>query len=159
MQSPDEIEAWYQTPDPWAYKTTPDDAFRKEIILELLSTYGPFERALDIGCGEGFITSELPADHIEGIEISTTAASRLPANVLHVQQPVGKYDLIICTGMLYAHYDYQQFLDWMMKHTNGVILTCNIKEWERNTLPESKQVYSLEFNYRNYVQALRIYEC
>ena len=88
MQSKDEIEKEYQTPDPWGFQTHPDDAARKQIILNAL-TLGAnkpmrFKRALDIGAGEGWITKDLPADEIFGFEISDTAASRFPANVKRV---------------------------------------------------------------------------
>ena len=99
MQSKEELEEWYKTPDPWAYQITEDDAKRKEIILEMLP-YN-YQRALDIGCGEGFITANLPAADIHGIEISDTAASRFPWNVKRVLEPVGVYDLVITTGTLY----------------------------------------------------------
>ena len=43
----------------WAYKTTADDAFRKEKIINVLKEFGPFNRALDIGAGEGYVTESI----------------------------------------------------------------------------------------------------
>ena len=64
QQTKQELEDWYKKNDPWSYKTTNDDIIRKEKILSLLENYNT---ALDIGCGEGFITTDLPAN------ISSTA--------------------------------------------------------------------------------------
>ena len=55
-QTKTELENWYQNTDPWNYEKTTDDIIRKEKILSLLSTY---TTALDIGCGEGFITKDI----------------------------------------------------------------------------------------------------
>lgn len=158
MQSKQSLEDWYKELDPWAYESTDDDAIRKSIILEYLTFLGPFERALDIGCGEGFITIDLPANKIEGMEMSDLAAQRLPSNVDRVWHPTGKYDLIVATGILYEQYDWQEFNRIIKKHASGYVLTSNIKSWERNTLPEKKQVVYDEFPYREYVQAFRIYK-
>jgi hypothetical protein len=57
MQNQNELEKWYQKNDPWDYTGNKDDAYRKERILSNLKTYN---RGLDIGCGEGFITKDLP---------------------------------------------------------------------------------------------------
>lgn len=156
-QSKQEIERWYDQPDPWGYLTNTDDAIRKGLILGALAEYPRFVRALDIGCGEGFITKDLPANHIVGIEISDQAAERLPSNIVRLDEPEGQYDLIICTGMLYKHYDYEKFVFWLENHSSGVVLTCNIKEWEciQPALPE---VFNQEFPYREYTQILRVYE-
>lgn len=159
-QTKDDLEEWYLQVDPWGYTTNQDDQQRKEMILDALSPYAPFKRALDIGCGEGFITKDLPAKAIEGIEMSDNAAGRLPKNVKRVVNPSGEYDLIICTGMLYDHYDHHTFLSWIRSHIapGGIILTCNIKDWEINDLPSEPQVHDVEFYYRTYQQKLRVYK-
>lgn len=160
MQSKKDIEEWYSNPDPWFYQTTPDDQLRKEIILEVLSPFGQFDKALDIGAGEGFITKDLPAKEIYAIEISDNAAARLPKNIKRLTKPNGSYDLIICTGMLYGHYDYQLFHKWIIRHIadGGIVLTSNIKEWEMNNLPIEKQIHEQEFKYREFTQKLRVYK-
>lgn len=160
MQSKADIEDWYSKPDPWAYESTEDDQLRKEIILEALSPFGRFKRALDIGSGEGWITKDLPADKIYAIEFSDNAAARLPRNITRLTKPNGSYDLIICTGMLYKHYDYQLFHKWIIRHTavGGIVLTCSIGEWEVNNLPREKQIHTQEFPYRQYRQLLRVFK-
>lgn len=158
MQSKQDMEDWWSKPDAWGYKTNIDDQDRKQAILDALTPFTPFKRALDIGAGEGFITKDLPAQEIEAIEISDTAAERLPSNIKRVKEPTGEYDLIICTGMLYEQYDYEKFIDWMKKHANGIILTCNIKDWEINPLSSEALVHKYEFPYRTYTQILKVYK-
>ena len=69
MQSKEELESWYKTEDPWKYKITQDDKTRLENVLDFLSP-NTYEKILDIGCGEGFVTTNLPGKEIHGIEIS-----------------------------------------------------------------------------------------
>lgn len=159
QQTKEDLEEWYNVTDPWDYKDNPDDQYRKSLILDALSPHAPFQRALDIGCGEGFITADLPAKQIEGIELSDNAAKRLPDKVKRVVNPTGKYDLIICTGMLYDQYDHHSFLSWIRSHIapGGIVLTCNISAWEINTLPDDYQIHEYEFPYRTYIQKLRVY--
>lgn len=128
MQSKEDIEKAAEEPDHWRYQSIPDDAMRKAIILRFC---GPirYKRALDIGAYEGWITQDLPADEIEGYEISDNASARFPANVKRTLEPSGEYDLIIATGVMYGHYDWQKFLDIIEKHAVGNIVLCNIKEW------------------------------
>lgn len=158
MQTKSELESWYAQPDPWGYTTNPDDERRKKIILEVLDEHGPFTRALDIGCGEGFVTKDVPADNIYGIEISDEAAGRLPNNVTRIKEPKGKYDLILCTGMLYQQYDHEAITRMIEEHAGNIVVTSNIKDWEINKLPSDKQIKDMEFPYREYVQKLRVYK-
>lgn len=157
MQSKDSLEEWYSLVDPWGYATNPDDLQRKQRILEAIPEKD-YQRALDIGAGEGFITVDLPAKEIEAIELSDAAAERLPKGIKRVAKPHGDYDLIVCTGMLYAQYDHQQFLDWIREHGIDIVVTSNIKDWEINDLPEDKQIYQVVFPYREYEQILRVYK-
>jgi trans-aconitate methyltransferase len=155
MQSKAELEDWYQDKDPWGYKTNPDDQKRKEKILAAIPKK-KYKRALDIGAGEGFITKDLPAAEIHAIEVSDKAAKRLPRNVKRVKQPEGKYDLILATGVLYKQYDYETMLKWIKDHASGVVVTCNIKDWEIPLdLGESKDT---TFKYRDYEQMLRVFK-
>lgn len=153
MQSKQEIETWYQRHDPWQYENNPDDIHRKEIILNHL---GKYNRALDIGAGEGWITKDLPADHIEAIEWSDTAAQRFPKNITRVMEPTGQYDLIIATGVFYPQYDWKQMHEWIYHHATDTVLTSNIKSWE---IPlEWEPVKVVEYPYREYTQRLCIYK-
>jgi hypothetical protein len=172
-QDPLEIEASYSKPDPWGYKSNPCDIGRRMIIHDALSSQlrrllmRQFDRALDIGAGEGWITQILPARILHGYEISPSARSRFPREVSAAENPEGKYDLVVATGVLYSHYDYEKMFQMIRDHSEKIILTCNIKSWERQELSDpdwvkgflqSKEVYSAEFPYREYQQKLRIFQ-
>ncbi len=151
------FENWYSKEDPWQYKVTPDDANRKENIIRVLKEFGPFNRALDIGAGEGFVTESIPADRIHAIEISDNAASRFPSNVERVLAPVGKYDLVMTNGTLYHDYDHQTIADTMKNCAVKYILVAGIKTWliDHNF---GKIVHDEEFQYREYTQRIIVYE-
>jgi hypothetical protein len=152
------FEEFYKTEDPWSYKTMVDDAYRKSVILDTISEFGPFDRALDIGCGEGFITEHIPAKTIHGIEISDLAASRLPSNIHRVHSPDGQYDLVMTTGTLYKEYDNKQIIDWIHQSASRIVLVAGIKSW---FVPFSfgKLVKTLEFDYRSHLgQQVLVYE-
>jgi len=153
MQSKSEAEEWYQKNDPFNYIGNNDDAYRKKRILSNLKTYN---RGLDIGCGEGFITKDLPCKTIYGYDLSEIVMSRLPSIVSPMRKIEGKFDLIVATGILYNQYDYKWVLDIIRKHAIGTVITCNIKAWEINDLPN--QIYEEEFKYREYEQKLRVYD-
>lgn len=154
MQTKQELEQWYSQPDPWSYETTSDDVFRKKKILSLLR--GEYNRALDIGAGEGFITRDLPAKVIEAIEVSDLAAKRLPEGILRVTEPSGEYDLVVATGVFYDQYNWKQMHEWILKYAKGVVLTSNIKSWE-HPLPV-KPIYEEDYQYREYTQHLCLYD-
>ena len=156
MQTKSELEQWYETPDPWGYETNPDDLTRKKRILEALT--GTYDRALDIGCGEGWITKDLPAKEIHGLELSETARTRLPANVKAVKEPIGGYDLIVATGVLYKQYDWRQILDWIKWHSTGTILIAGIEDWLVDLSELGKPDYVKQFKYRDYIQEARVYK-
>lgn len=153
-----EIEAWYTKQDPWNYEQTQDDITRKEKIIERLSKYPTFQRALDIGGGEGWISKDLPAKSIEVYEVSKNAKSRLPGGILATTEPVGSYDLIIATGVLYQHYHFEEMLEIIKKHATKVILIAGIKDWLVDTTQLGSLVYEEEFPYREYTQVIKIYE-
>ena len=155
MQSKEELEKWYSTPDPWAYETTFDDLDRKEKILQILPT--KYTRALDIGCGEGFVTRNLPAIDIHGIELSDFAASRFSWNIRRVFAPEGMYDLVMTTGTLYQQYDHQQIAKWIKESACKHILIAGIKDWLID-YDFGKIIQQKEFAYRQYIQKVTLYE-
>lgn len=138
MQSKQEIEDSYRNPDPWGYRTNPLDRTRKQFIIGIAKLFVPgngyFQRAIDIACGEGFITEDLPAGVVHGIELSDTAASRFHPSVTRVERPVGTYDLVVATGCLYGHYDWHGIVQQIeqAKSPGGIILVSNIEAWENS---------------------------
>jgi hypothetical protein len=170
-QDPDEINKSYETQDPWKYQVTPDDHTRKKIIIETAHMFAPpgghFMRALDLGAGEAWITKDLPAIFKHGYELSANAAKRFPEGVYHSLEPAGPFDLVTAMGVLYEHYDYDKFFKLMAIHANNVLITCNIKTWERNEMADEmwvrkylgmKQVLQNEFPYREWTQMLRVFK-
>ena len=153
-QTKTELENWYQNTDPWNYEKTTDDIIRKEKILSLLSTY---TTALDIGCGEGFITKDIKSKEIFGIELSDNASLRLPSNVTRLLEPNDKYDLVMSTGTLYQQYDYVLITNWIKNHSSRHILVGGIKDWIIWD-DFGKIINEVEFKYRQYTQILRLYE-
>ena len=59
IQSSDDLDKWYGQADPWGYESNPDDLKRKALLLSELPVKD-YQRVLDIGCGHGFITRDLP---------------------------------------------------------------------------------------------------
>ncbi len=163
MQDKEALEDWYsQGHDPWAYRSNADDIKRKSYILSSLSIGRMFKSALDLGCGEAWVTRDLPAEKIYGYELSDIAASRFPSNVERVSDDDirgGRFDLVVATGILYDHYNLDRFIEIINKCACGVILTCNIKNWEKGIdRINAQQVSELEFPYRDhYTQKLRVF--
>ena len=160
MQPFKEINDYYKTLDPWNYQRNPEDQVRKQIILDRIYNLDvDFEKALDLGCGEGWITKDLPAKEIFGYECSDNAASRFPPNVNRVLRPEGDYDLILATGVMYYHYDWKTFLSIIRNHASKYFVTSNIKSWEIKELQEFDPylVGQEEFDYNEHKQHLRIY--
>lgn len=157
MQSQAELDIFYLNNDPWGFANNPEDLKRKlEILAQIKWRY---KRALDLGCGEGWITKDINADEIHGYELSTLAARRCPENVHIITQPFGKYDLILACGIMYKHYDWKKFIEIIKKHATDTIITCNIASWEVEEVAGlGKQVFMKEFPYREYTQRLRVFE-
>jgi len=159
-ESHDKIKEFYKKEDPWMYKTTEDDIRRKEYIVGILRSFGHFKRALDIGAGEGWITEGLPAAELWGYELSDHAASRFPLGVGRIQCPRGKYDLVVATGILYNHYDWERFVDMINDHASGIVLTCSMANAELPKAIEAirgDELFRMEFPYRHCGQRLRVF--
>lgn len=158
MQTRDELEDWYKNPDPWGFQTNPDDAERKRRILAAIRRPGPkYKRALDVGCGEGWISKDLPAAVIHGLEWSKTARARIPDPVVAVEEPSGKYDLILISGVLYPQYDWESIHRLVPEYAakGATVVTCHIAGLEQ-PLPGEHEVVE-EFPYREYVEIIRRY--
>ncbi len=152
MQSKEELERWHTSEDAWGYKTNTDDIVRKK---KLLSFLGIYDRALDIGSAEGWITGDIQAKVIHGIETSDNASSRFPSNVQRVLKPEGTYDLVMTTGTLYEQYDREQIIKWIKQSATKHVLIAGIKDWLPK-LPEPDKY--TEFKYRQYTQSIFFYE-
>ncbi len=158
MQSKQELEHWYQQEDPWDYTITEDDIYRKKFYLTVLEELGgSYKRALDIGAGEGFITKDLPAKEIHAVELSDNAAARLPKNVKRVSGPIGQYDLVLVTGLLYQQYDHFAIAKMATEASSNHVCIGGIVDW---LLPYTfgDVIRSFEFPYREYLSKFVVYK-
>jgi trans-aconitate methyltransferase len=157
MQSKQELEDWYSEPDRWGYFDNHMDGVRLKQILRLLG-FGKkrYSRAIDIGCGEGFVTRHLPADEIHGLDLADNALKRLPQNVTPVSAPKGKYDLVISTGTLYKQYDHEAIYKLVMESASQYILVGGIQDWLIDYDFKSKVEFTI-FPYREFTQKLTLY--
>lgn len=152
-----ELDTFYLNTDPWGFASNPDDLKRKLAILEQVKYR--YKRALDLGCGEGWITKDINAEEIHGYELSRLAASRCPSNVHITISPFGRYDLVLACGILYKHYDYGKFLELIKQHASDTVITCNIETWEVGEVVNiGREIYTSSFPYREYKQRLRVFE-
>lgn len=166
MMTPIELEQVYDKPDPWGYQTNIADVKRKRIILDILRLYGPFERALDIACGEGWITKDIPARMIYGMEASKQAMERWDNKIIPWQRLVNEFDLVMITGALYENYDWQSFIDQINEVSTKYILTCNIADREFPKAIEGIQGELIQLNHfpyfrseqEQFTQRLRVYK-
>lgn len=180
-QTPEEITAGYEIPDPWGYKTSGADIERKRRILNVCRAaagHQPFSRALDIACGEGWITQDLPAHIIYGYELSEEARKRFPGHVAplwaeNIQlwerstpPPLRTFPLVVCTGALYEHYDWERFVDLIEKYASDTIVTCSISNWEHTPAIErlqgfTRKCHTTQFDYKRLdiqtTQTLRVF--
>lgn len=157
MQTKQELEKWYEEPDKWGYFSNEYDEMRLQKIIYMLG-WGKkrYDRILDIGCGEGFVTQHLPSDVIHGLDISDNAMSRLPENVKAVSAPEGKYDLVVSTGTLYNQYDHEAIYQLIIKSASQYILIGGIADWliEKDF---GAEVQKMHFPYRQFTQKLSLY--
>jgi hypothetical protein len=56
LQDKSELDVLYSNPDPWGYYNNPDDLRRRSELLAVIPNKTPL-RTLDVGCGNGFLTS------------------------------------------------------------------------------------------------------
>lgn len=163
MQSKEEIEKSYETPDPWNYSGTMDDMIRRHYVVSVANMLRPAAlRVIDLCAGEGWLTTMLPGAEIHAIELSDNAAARFPKNVKRVLSPIGKYDLVVATGYCYPHYNLDQIISYMRAaaRAGSVIITSNIEPWEH--LPTvakipGTQIFEASFPYREWKQKLRVF--
>lgn len=162
----------YDKPDPFSYRLSSDDWLRRGIVRDILSPEGcvVYQRALDLGAGEGFVTENLPAAAIWGYDVSEKAMSRFPAGSVLRFDPVihaKPFDLICAMGVLYPFYETQNLLDMMVKfkHAQTHFLIAGIPDWEENidgtmSALGVKRVKTVDIKpYRQYdCQRIRLYK-
>lgn len=177
IQTSSELDQFYEDGDPWGYDTHPDDAKRKYELFAALPVR-PYSRALDIGCGNGFITLDLPATEVLGIDLSERAIMWAQQRMQNFKKGAqisfkamsvfdldvsrfGKFDLIVVTGVFYPQYIGDAFSTIAanlieMIEPGGIIVTCHIYEWYRRRLPLSL-LDTAVYTYREYTHRLEIF--
>ncbi len=148
LQPLDEIERWWERPDPWEYEDNPDDINRRAMLLSVLPAR-QYQSVLDIGCGNGFVTERLPGKRIIGIDVSENALSHARKrckNQKHIKfmqhslfdlPHLGwedAFDLVIITGVLYPQYiGKSEMLTYLIVDSllkiNGNLVSCHIDDW------------------------------
>ena len=173
IQTAKELDTYYVSPDPWGYYQNKHDAARKSILLEAIKAYA-FGRALDIGCGNGFLTESFPATEIIGIDISSEAIveaksrsrnkhiSYVAASLFELPNlDLGAFDCVLITGVLYeqyignAHPLVYKIVDGLLAE-GGILVSVHIDDWYFARFPYSltnKRTY----RYRSYRHLLEIY--
>ena len=172
IQSKDELEKWYSETDPWGYYKDPQDVIRKAKILSAIPKLD-YKNTLDIGCGNGFLTNELPGKQIVGVDISEEAIRWAKQKALpHVRYESASLfdlidldlppmDLILITGVLYPQYIGPSIrliyvlIDQILK-PGGILVCSHIYQWYKSRFPYLT-VSREYFPYRDYSQILEVY--
>lgn len=173
IEKKEDLDRWYQTKDPWGYETNADDLKRRELVLSEIRLYSP-SSVLDIGCGNGFITNQIEAPKVIGVDYSSNAIAQAKeskasgadfkvGDIFDIDVVVddGTFDLVVITGVLYPQYIgnaksliYQK-IDKVLK-PGGHLLSVHIDEWYSCRFPYlmTKQI---SYSYREYQHCLEVY--
>ena len=172
LQSLEDLEKWHDAVDPWGYETNPEDSKRKDILLSELPQKS-YQRVLDIGCGHGFITRDLPGSEVLGVDISQESIKRARAfetdrikfacsSLYDLHKNLhGQYDLILITGVLYPQYIgnsltlVYSIIDKLLKE-NGILVTVHIDEWYKARFPYLL-LNNYYYDYRQFTHRLEVY--
>jgi ubiquinone/menaquinone biosynthesis C-methylase UbiE len=108
------FERFYARADPWRISGSENEVAKYALAAELCGE-GPFERASEIGCGEGVFTSQLAprCRSLLAVDISSRAVERArercadfpqvscEARALPAAYPDGPFDLVVASDVLY----------------------------------------------------------
>lgn len=174
IQSKEELEQFYDRPDPWNYSTNEADLARRARLLAAIPQR-EYRQVLDVGCGNGFVTSRLPGDAVIGIDLSVNAISYAMENanprttyrqmsLFDIPQAgwSGIFDLVVITGVLYDQYIGQgrllasTIIDDVLA-PGGHVVSAHILEWYRPLFPYTT-VSREYYQYKEYTHVLEVYE-
>lgn len=172
LQDKEDLERWHAVEDPWGYQKHGDDALRVQRVLAELPARS-FDRVLDIGCGQGFLTTRLPGAQVTGIDISENAIRHAKAleseriqfkigSIFELSPEVlGTFDLVVITGVLYPQYIGQantliyKIVDRLLA-PNATLVSVHIDDWYSSRFPYLL-TKTLIYPYREYMHRLEIY--
>lgn len=175
LQPINELEKWWEDSDPWKYEKNPDDLNRRAMLLSVLPRR-QYQRILDVGCGNGFVTERLPGEEIIGIDVSKNAiahAQKRSKDLKHIKYlqyslfdlPYlgwsDSFDLIVITGVLYPQYIGKSeklsyiIIDGLLK-SGGHLVSCHIDEWYICRFPYVTLVREY-YPYREYNHIIEVY--
>lgn len=173
LQSKSELENWHRIKDPWGYEENHHDQIRKKVVLSEIPDRN-YEAALDIGCGQGFLTKELPGKSVVGVDVSDEAIRHanlfatervhfLASDLFALNESLSgsTFDLVVITGVLYpqyvgaAHNLIYDIVDRLLSN-NGILLSVHVNEWYSARFP---YIVLKEFcyPYRDYYHRLEVY--
>jgi len=177
VQSREELEQFHTTADPWGYEDNEHDKRRKAMLLSEIPRR-TYRAVIDIGCGQGFVTRDLPGDRVLGIDIAEQAVRHaqrhttprlafvqgslfdLPKVLRREGRSEGN-DLIVITGVLYpqyigeAHAVIYDIVDRALA-PGGILISVHIGSWYKARFPYLllKNVF---YDYREYTHSLEVY--
>lgn len=174
LQSLKELEQWHRKKDPWGYASSDEDAKRKHLLLSEIPE-GKYKRVLDIGCGQGFVTVDLPGERVVGVDISKNAIKHaekytnnskrfrfVVSDLFELEEKiVGKFDLIVITGVIYPQYTGKAnslvytIVDSLLEE-GGVLVCVHIDEWYTARFP-FLQINESYYKYREYIHKIETY--
>lgn len=172
MQKLEDLENWHKAKDPWGYELNKDDALRKSMLLSELPSRS-YQRVLDIGCGQGFITRDLPGQEIVGVDVSVEAIRQagrhandrirfIQASIFDLPERIsGPFDLIVVTGVLYHQY-IGRALSAVYRNVStllaneGLLLSAHIDEWYEARFPLLR-MREYFYPYRGHTHRLELY--
>ncbi len=172
LQPIKELENWNRNCDPWDYENNPEDKKRKNILLSEIPEK-KYKNVLNIGCGQGFITRDLPGENILGVDISCEAIKKAKtyetdrvkfqrSSLFDIENiNAGKFDLVIITGVLYPQYIGNSLnltysiIDSILNQ-RGILISVHINDWYKARFPYLllKEYF---YGYRNYTHRLEVY--
>ena len=175
LQPVEEIEKWFEKTDPWGYEDHPSDQQRRALLLSVLPKKS-YRKILDIGCGDGFITSRLPGEEVIGVDISENAIQQARdkyKKLSHISFETASlfelpesgwdqtFDLIVLTGVLYPQYTAEgdmlafTIIDDLLE-PGGHLVSGHIDEWYRFRFPYLT-LHREYYSYREYSHVLEVY--